>query len=183
MTRDVWLEESYFDWLRSDCFSEPSERREYEGILRVLHEIPFYYTVWSDENRAGDAMTYRQSDFLSTQRDLDTLDQKWLHDWALAAPSVLEVLLGIARRWNSYFEGPIPYYFGHMFTNMGFDRFPGRLLSATSASAVRVKLDDWMSRQFPANGQGTPFPIHHDFDLRTVDIWGQMNAYSAEHFQ
>lgn len=186
MIHDSWLEETYFDWLRSDAFSEASERREYEGVLRVLHDIPFYYTIWSDENRAGDALAFRRSEFLGTQHGLDSLDQHWLHAWAEASPSVLEVLLGIARRWNSYFEGSIPFYFAHMFLAMGFERFPGKVLTKTSANAVRQKCDDWMSHQFQPNGDGSPFPVNHALqiiDMREVDILGQMNAYSAEHFQ
>ena len=186
MSGDLWLEESYFDWLRSECFTLASERRQYEGLLRVLHDIPFYWTIWSDENRAGDALAFRQSDFLGFQRDLDSLDQKWLHAWAQAAPSILEVFLGIARRWNFYFEGEIAYYFGHMFLNMGFDRFPGRTLSTQSADQVRAKCDEWMSHQLPPNGDCGPFPLQQgtfNIDMGQVDILMQMNAYSAEHFQ
>lgn len=186
MRSDHWIEETYFDWLRRDAFSEVSERREYEGILRVLHDIPFYWIIWSDENRAGDALSYRLNDFLSTQHDLDSLDQHWLHDWGEATPSMLEVLLGMARRWNLYFEGSVPYYFGHMFHNMKFDRIPGRSLTSGTQKKVHEMCDCWMSRQFEANGDGSPFPIQHALqvvDMRTVDIWGQMNAYSAEHFQ
>jgi len=186
MTGDAWLVETYFDWLRSDCFSEATERREYEGVLRILHDIPFYWTIWSDENRAGDALAYRQSDFLGTQRDLDGLDQRWLHDWAQATPSVLEVFLGIARRWHAYFEGSVPYYFGHMFVNMQFDRFPGRRMSSSSEDHIRAKCDDWMSHQLPRNGRGGPFPLtegEFNIDMDNVDILMQMNAYSAEHFQ
>jgi hypothetical protein len=188
MSEDVWLVERYFDWLRSECFTDNSERREYEGVLRVLHDIPFYWTIWSDENRAGDAITFRQSDFLGFQGDLDSLDQHWLNAWAQSAPSVLEVLLGMARRWNAYFEGQVAYYFGHMFLNMGFDKFPGRVLSSSAVEQVRAKCDDWMSHQFHPNGQGSPFPLdvrtkRLHVDMRTLDIWGQMNAYSLEHFQ
>ena len=188
MSGDLMLMETYFDWLRSDCFSEASERREYDGILKVLHDIPFYWTIWSDENRAGDALAYRQSDFLGFQRDLDSLDQAWLNQWAQASPSVLEVFLGIARRWHAYFEGSVPYYFGHMFLNMELDQFPGRFLSSSSEEIVRAKLDDWMSRQFEPNGKGSPFPIAlpvdaYHLDMAKIDIWGQMNAYSVEHFQ
>lgn len=186
MTADHWLPEVYYDWLRSDAFSEVSERREYDGILRVLHDTPFFWTIWSDSNRAGDALSYRQNDFLSTQKDLDHLDQQWLHDWAVATPSVLEVLLGMARRWSLYFEGSVPFYFAHMFLNMKFDRFPGRALRPETQQAVKIMCDEWMSRQFEPNGDRSPFPIRHALeivDFREVDIWGQMNAYSAEHFQ
>lgn len=186
MSRDVWLEEAYFDWLKSEAFSETSERREYEGILRVLNDIPFYFTIWLDENRAGDALTHRRTEFIGTQRDLDSLDQNWLHDWAESSPTVLEVLLGMARRWNLYFEGSVPYYFSHMFINMGFERFPGRVLTKQSQNVVREKCDIWLSRQFNPNGDGSPFPVKHALqvvDFTKVDIWSHMNAYSAEHFQ
>jgi hypothetical protein len=186
MTRDVWLEETYFDWLRKDAFSIVSERREYEGVLRTLHDIPFYWTIWQDENRAGDALSYRQYDFLGTQTGLETLDQKYLNAWAHSAPSVLEVMLGCARRWNSYFEGPIPLYFGHMFTNLTLDQYPGRVLNPRKADEVRLIVDNWMSHQFKKDGVGSPFPLRvkgHAADMTLLDIWSQMNAYSAEHFQ
>lgn len=183
---DVWLTETYFDWLRSDCFSDPRERNHYDGCLRLLHEIPFYWTIWSDSDRAGDALAFRQSDFLGFQRDLETMDQHWLQQWAAATPSVLEVLLGICRRWNSYFEGPIPFYFGHLFRNLQMDRYPGRLINTRTKDQIRARTDIWLSRHFEPNGQGSPFPIHEAHriaDMREVPIWGQMNAYSAEHFQ
>ena len=113
------------------------------------------------------------------------MDQRWLEAWAQSTPSVLEVLLGCARRWSFYFEGSPAFYFSHLFKNMRFDRFPGRMLTSHAQEAVRTLCDDWMSRQFQPSGVGSPFPVRTfpDVDYRTVDIWGQMNAYSAEHFQ
>lgn len=188
MIADGLLVETYFDWLRDESFTSRVNRREYEGALRVLHDIPFYWTLWSDENRAGDALAFRQFDFLQQQTDLYDVDPHWLRAWAEASPSVLEVLLGIARRWHLHFEGQIPYYFGHLWRNMEFDRHPGRQLTGDSLDALRIKVDNWMARQFEPNGHGSPFPVNNQvvfdiLDMRTVDIWGQMNAYSAEHFQ
>ena len=188
MSQDGWLVETYFDWLRDESFSSRVNRREYEGGLRVLHDIPFYWTLWSDENRAGDALAFRQYEFLKQQPDLESLDQRWLEAWAMATPSVLEVLMGIARRWSIHFEGSIPYYFGHLWRNMEFDRHPGRHLTGDSLDSIRIKVDNWMSRQFESNGHGSPFPVNNQvvfdiLDMRKIDIWGQMNAYSAEHFQ
>lgn len=186
MTGSPELEEQYFDWLRHDCFTASSERREYEGVLRVLHDIPFYWDIWSDENRAGDAITFRQADFLEMHSDLDHLDQAWLASWAQATPSVLEVLLGCARRWSVYFEGEVAYYFGHMFINLDLEKHPGRHLDVSRSHAIRSRLDDWMNHRYPRNGHGTPFPLKHhrwEVPLSTVDIWMQMNAYSLEHFQ
>jgi hypothetical protein len=188
MTADPWLTETYFTWLTSESFSLASERREYEGVLRELHDIPFYWTMWSDENRAGDALSFRQYEFLNFQHGLEGVDQMWLGNWATATPSVLEVLLGIARRWTYYFGGDVQPYFGHLFRNMEFDRYPGRVLPSAAKERLRNKVDDWLSRQFKPNGHGSPFPVDNMraldiIDMRKVDIWGQMNAYSAEHFQ
>lgn len=186
MTENAWLTETYFDWLARDCFRSNIQRMEYEGVLRVLHDIPFYWTVWSDENRAGDALSYRQSDFLGFQNDLDKMDQHWLHNWAIASPSVLEVLLGIARRWVFYFEGETSVYFMHLFQNLSLNQFPGRTLFSQRQEEVRAICDNWMSRQFQPNGQGSPFPLQQALDvhdMRALDIWSQMNAYSVEHFQ
>lgn len=192
MSQDVWLVEAYFDWLRHDAFSNNTERREYEGVLRILHDIPFYWTNVSDSNRAGDALEFRQYQFLAIQHGIDNLDQHWLNAWAQSAPSVFEVLLSIARRWAVYFEGPVQMYFQHLFHNLGLDRYPGRAIPSAAQEAVRVKMDNWMSRQFAPNGDGSPFPVQQHFavqhalnvvDMRSLDIWGCMNAYSAEHFQ
>ena len=188
MSAELWLTETYFSWLQEDAFSDESERKQYVGVLRTLHDIPFYWTLWSDENRAGDAVSFRNSDFLGFQEGLNKMDQEWLANWSLASPTVLEVLLGIARRWNFYFEGPVPMYFGHLFLNLGLDRFPGRVLPAQAQETVRAKMDEWMSRQFGEDGKGSPFPVNdrlalHVLDMRLLDIWAQMNAYSAEHFQ
>jgi hypothetical protein len=184
---DSVLVESYFNWLRSEAFSAPSERREYEGVLRELHDIPFYWVIVSDDNRAGDAMTFRQYEFLEFYDGRDDMDQQLLGMWATAAPSVLEVLLGIARRWAFYFGGTVELFFAPLFHNMTFDRYPGRVLSSGSKEAIRDLCDTWMSRQFQANGIGSPFPLNPGLrrtpDMRRMDIWSQMNAYSAEHFQ
>lgn len=188
MTADLLLVEMYFDWLREEAFTAKVNRKTYEGVLRCLNDIPFYWTIWSDENRAGDALSFRQHEFINTQNDLDGVDQHWLYNWAVSAPSVLEVLLGCARRYVSYFGGEVPYYFGHMFRNMELDRFPGRVLDGTHQETVRAKVDVWLSHQFEPNGHGSPFfcPRYRQFgigDLRQADIWQQMNAYSLEHFQ
>ena len=185
---DTHLVESYFGWLKADCFTRVGEQRQYEGVLRLLHDIPFYWTIWSDENRAGDARSFRQYEFLEEFPGTEDMDQVLLGQWATAAPSVLEVMLGIARRWSYFFDGPnVAFYFGHMFTNMGFNQVTGRTLGPEAQQAVRNVVDVWLSRQFYPNGIGSPFPLNDGFnptpDMRRVEIWGQMNAYSAEHFQ
>ncbi len=181
------LNENYYQWLCADAY-QPIAVRDWEGVTRVLHDVPFYWTMWLDENRAGDALSFRQSDFLSfyDQTELQHMDQFWLGNWATAAPSVFEVLLGMARRWSFFYEQPANYYYALMFRNLGLHYYPGTHLPEKARDEIRQVLDNWMSRQFKPNGKGSPFPVTEAldvFDMRTLDIWGQMNAYSAEHFQ
>jgi hypothetical protein len=184
---DTWLTEEYFRFLKQETFFAETDRREFEGVLRVLHDIPFIWLIHSDDNRVGDAISYRQSEFLDSV-DTRGMDKVALGQWATASPSVLEVMLGIAHRWCFYFgEGSVAHYFGHLFRNMGFDQFPGRALHQAQQAEVRRRTDVWLTRQFYPNGIGSPFPLNQGFgnvnDQRSVDIWAQMNAYSAEHFQ
>ncbi len=185
---DQLITESYFNWLKSDTFVLASERRNYEGVLRLLHDIPFTWLLHPDDNRSGDAVTFRQYEFLDQLQLPPDVDMVLLGQWATASPSVLEVLLGCARRWNYYFGGPsVSFFFQHMFNNMGFNDYPGRHLEVGQQRVVRQRIDIWLTRQFHPDGVGSPWPLvgvwrQYD-DQRNADIWGQMNAYSAEHFQ
>lgn len=180
---DTWLTEEYFRFLKSETFLLPAHQKEYDGVLRVLHDIPFYWLIHSDDNRVGDALAYRQSEFLD---GIDTrqMDQVALGQWAMSSPSVLEVMLGMAHRWCFYFGGPsVAYYFTKMFQNMGFASVDP-ILSPRTQEVIRAMVDRWLSRQFHENGVGSPFPLNAPHvDQRRVDMWAQMNAYSAEHFQ
>ena len=180
---DSWLVEEYFRFLKQETFLLPTHQKEYEPVLRVLHDIPFYWLIHSDDNRVGDALAYRQSEFLD---NIDTrqMDRVVLGQWAMSSPSVLETMLGMAHRWCFYFGGPsVAYYFTEMFTNLGLapltnGHFPGY------QDQVRHVVDVWLSRNFNENGVGSPFPLNAPHvDQRNVDMWAQMNAYSAEHFQ
>ena len=180
------LPEVYYRWLVSDCM-DADTLSQYDGVLRELHDIPFYWVKWSDENRSGDALAFRQYEFMHFAEDLDRLDPVDLGNWAMAAPSVLEVLVGIARRWHCYFdELELHVFFHHLFVNLGLHVYPGVKLAAGTREVIREKIDNWLSYNFPPDGAGTPFPVRDalpTLDLRKTDIFGQMNAYSAEHFQ
>lgn len=179
---DSWLTEEYFRFLKQETFLLPAHQKDYEPVLRCLHDIPFYWLIHSDDNRVGDALAYRQSEFLDNV-DTRQMDKVALGQWAMSSPSVLEVMLGMAHRWCFYFGGPsVAYYFTRMFNNMGFGAFHGRTVE--DQHQLRWLVDRWLSRTFDENGVGSPFPLNAPHsDQRQVDMWAQMNAYSAEHFQ
>lgn len=180
---DSWLTEEYFRFLKQETFLLPAHQKDYEPVLRCLHDIPFYWLIHSDDNRVGDALAYRQSEFLDNV-DTRQMDKVALGQWAMSSPSVLEVMLGMAHRWCFYFGGPsVAYYFTKMFENMGFAAFTSSIFPGYQEQ-VRHMVDIWLSRNFAENGSGSPFPLNAPHvDQRHVDMWAQMNAYSAEHFQ
>ena len=174
----------YFGWLMDQAFASITEKEMYEGVCRVLYDIPYYWIMVLDENRAEDASGYRRFERHQLDQEKHNVDAWWLDQWENAAPSVFEVLVGIAERWSSYFDHHTTSYFfsRHLFRNMGFHQFRGGL-RATEAESVRLLIDNWLSRQIETNGDGSPFPLNHnDVDMRTIDIWGQMNAYAGQNF-
>lgn len=183
---DVWFTELYFSVLSEEAYADPQTRREYEGLLRVLHDIPFTWYIWQDEDRAGDALSYRHYDFLSTQGGVEGFaDTNSVHAWLMASPSVLEVLLAICRRWSTFYERPTSSYFGLLIHNLGLGRELGFApLPITRQTRIRRIIDIWVSRQFDIDGRGSPFPlevISPDINMTTMDIWSQMNLYAAQH--
>lgn len=185
---DTFIAEEYFNWLKSETFLLKGEQREYEGVLRLLHDIPFVWIIHSDDNRAGDAITFRQYEFLDMLVIPNDVNQVALGQWATAAPSVLEVLLACARRWVYYYgDQSVPFYFGHMFRGLDLNLYVGRQLNTHQQQDIRQIIDIWLNRQFQPNGVGSPWPLQGNWtryeDQTRIDMWGQMNAYSVEHFQ
>jgi hypothetical protein len=157
----------------------------YGGVLRVLFDIPFYWTIVRDDDRAGDASVYRRYEAWQLESEPNTVNPEWLANWVQSTPSVLEVLVGIAERWSQFFEKPVPYYFNHLYRNMGFHMYRGAHLRPSEEEAVRWTVDNWLNRRIEYNGEGSPFPIRANrgtIDMRLIPIWEQMNAYSRQHF-
>lgn len=175
----------YFGWLMEMAFASTTEREMYTGVCRLLYDIPFTWENELDENRAEDASGYRRYERHQVDQEKHNIEARWLDQWERSTPSVLEVLIGIAERWAVYFDSQLPsYYFSrHLFRNMGFHQFRGDL-RVSEKEAVLWLVYVWLSRRIEPNGVGSPFPVNQpNVDMRTIDIWSQMNAYSFENFQ
>lgn len=174
----------YYSGLVQQAFATKQRQAMYEGVLRVLYDIPFYSTFPLDENRAGDASVYRQYERYMQDKKAHGIPSEWLDAWENATPSVLEVLIAISERWSQTFLQPVPFYFNHLFRNLGCHNFRGANLRPSEVEAIRWTVDNWLNRQIERNGDGSPFPVKSkDVDMRMLDIWKQMNAYSYENFQ
>lgn len=175
----------YFTWLIEQAFRTKQKRSLHLGACRVLFDIPFYWTMELDADRAGDASVFRRYERHMLDQEKHNISAEWLDQWENAAPSVLEVFVGISERWYQFFEQPTQAYFIHLFYNMGFHIYRGEQLRPAQREAIVWTVDNWLARQIDRNGEGSPFPLKVNkfrVDMRTTDIWGQMNAYSHEHF-
>lgn len=176
----------YFHWLKQQAFATRQRQDLYSGVMETLYDIPFYWDMDLDGDRAADATAYRKYERYVLDQEPHSLSKDWLDRWEQATPSVLEVLVAIAERWSQYYDKPIPFFFNHLFRNMGLQQFRGLKLRHTEEEAIRWAMDNWMNRQIERNGEGSPFPIrwrHDSVDMRELDIWSQMSAYSRDHFQ
>lgn len=120
------------------------------------------------------------------EQEQHNIPSEFLDQWENSAPSVLEVFVGICERWYQFYEQPTQAYFAHLFHNMGFHIYRGENLRQSQIEAISWTVENWMARRIERNGEGSPFPLKQNrfkIDMRTTDIWGQMNAYSLEHFE
>jgi hypothetical protein len=178
--------ENYYRWVVDQAFEGAPYKRMYDGVLRMMFNTPFYWTIMGDSNRAGDASVFRHYERGQVRGRKHGLNTDWLDMWENSAPSVLEVLVGICERWHQFYEFQTQWYFWQLFHNLGLNVFSSGGTTEWHETKIRQILDRWMSRQFGPNGEGSPFPVppnKYGIDMRITDIWGQMNVYAREHFE
>lgn len=175
MTRDTTINK-YFEWLFGlVCGKRFSKHISYEKLLMRLHDTNFTYSIPMDENRAEDGvdLRYRFGD------EEDCIEEVELY---LTGPcSVLEMMIALAVRCEEHimddsdFGNRTSQWFWGMITNLGLgsmtdDRFDRDFVDET--------IDIFLNREYEPNGEGGLFTIKDcRYDLRTIDIWYQLNWY------
>ena len=176
MVRDDVLNE-YFDWM---CQLVSDKQyigdRSYRKLLSKLHNIPFTYTIDMDGNRAADGIDLRYR-FGYERNYEDYIIASFLDDKPC---SVLEMIVALALRCETIMEDPdygdrTGEWFWGMIESLGLE-------SMDDTSFKRDYVDDvidiFLSRDYVRDGRGGLFTIKHPKrDLRTVEIWYQMNWY------
>lgn len=164
------LEEIYFNWLCAKV-TEPYDTTYYP-LLLVLHRKPFVWTILGDRNRAADGCELR-TDFL--RETGFSKDQEWF-DYPC---SVLEALIGIARRANFQTDIPVMDWFWRLIENLGLSEY--RRVSRRDEEAIQNVLDAFVWRNYDPNGRGGLFPLMSTTnDQRKVEIWYQFAEYVQE---
>jgi hypothetical protein len=168
-------DEEYLTWLYGKVASVHlrSRQRSYWTLFRQLYKKEFVWNHPRDENRAHDAVALR-GDFMD-EEDWGYMDREWFD----APPSVLEVLVAIARRLSVEVDGEPRQWFWEMMHNLGLESFNDA--SQYPPKEVEVILDTLVRRKYTRDGRGGLFPLRHaDRDQRQVELWYQLQSYLIE---
>lgn len=176
MVRDDVLNE-YFDWM---CQLVSDKQyigdRSYSKLLSKLHNIPFTYTIDMDGNRAADGIDLRYR-FGYERNYEDYIIASFLDDKPC---SVLEMIVALALRCETIMEDPdygdrTGEWFWGMIESLGLESMDDTSFNRDYVDDV---IDIFLSRDYRRDGRGGLFTIKHPKrDLRTVEIWYQMNWY------
>ena len=169
MRIEEFVNNDYFEWLFNLVHGI-----HYRRLLIELHSIEFRYSIRMDENRADDGvrLRYRYAMQKGCEEYVDQLN---------GPCSVLEMMVALAIRCEEDIMDDPSYgdrtgqWFWHMIVNLGLgsmtdDRFDKRY--------VRERIDIFLDREYEPNGKGGLVTIKNcKHDLRTVEIWYQLNLY------
>ena len=169
MRIEEFVNNDYFEWLYNLVHGI-----HYRRLLIELHSIEFRYSIRMDANRADDGVRLRYR--YATQKGCEEYV-----DYLNGPCSVLEMMVALAIRCEEDIMDDPSYgdrtgqWFWHMIVNLGLgsmtdDRFDKRY--------VRERIDIFLDREYEPNGKGGLVTIKNcKHDLRTVEIWYQLNLY------
>lgn len=169
----------YFEWLVEYVYKNRRMRpAPYMKLFTRLHEREFYFSIPMDDNRAadGESLRYRYAIFNGYEESYKTIVRY------LDGPcSILEMMVALALRCEETIMDDPKYgdrteqWFWTMITSLGL----GRMIDTRFDIAyVDEKLDTFLNHEYEPDGHGGLFTVRNcDRDLRTMEIWQQLNYY------
>ncbi len=151
----------------------------YYCLIKALYRKEFYWTNDMDENRSDEGKALR--DIFAEDCGLDEVP-----DEINGACSVLEMMIGLAKRWNGEVsltedEDRSDEYFWQMVTNLGLE---GCTDDKFDPEMVREKLDILLDRDYPENGKGSLFPLERSKESqKDIELWYQLQNYLIENYE
>lgn len=174
----AFLDERYSDWLYDQVFPSrvKNPMQNYRGLAHILFTKEFVWLVPNDDNRVEDGKALRY-EFLDDEELAVPREEDY---WLDLGCSVLEVLVGLARRLEFLSGKDTHYWFVEMIGNLGLKEYHDAAPDIPEHEIIQI-LDDLIWRQYSHTGRGGLFPLRHpERDQREVEIWYQLNAYLLE---
>lgn len=169
----------YFDWLCRKVKIEPG-RMNYITMAKELHKALYRPGENNlDGNRAMDGLQLRV-DFMNNHGQLGTSTNR-------KACTMFEFLIALARRMAFLMgneENPhrTAHFFWIMIKNIGLDKLnDNRYPFLHGDFRIQDAVDRVLFRTYDPDGKGGLFPLKHPpCDMRTVEIWYQMQLWLTE---
>ncbi|UQS94734.1 hypothetical protein SEA_ZEINA_60 [Arthrobacter phage Zeina] len=171
------LDHLYFEWLYKQVASirNQNPRRSYWNLMKYLYDMPFVWELRNDEHRAEDGKKLRH-EFIE-KCDIQDVEVNWLQ----LECSVLEMLIGLARRASFESQGEPLEWFWQMLENLGLRDYSDAVWNDMVAEDVEDTMFRVMNRTYEANGDGGLFPLENATDdQRAAELWKQMSCYIIE---
>ena len=172
------LQEAYFQWMTEMIFPNHNDRYQYGHLLDALNASMFHFSIPMDENRMRDGIDLRYRFAYEKGYSNDMVSAALNHNRSC---SMLEMMVALALKGDErilydYETGGKAYYIfsimldslqlSHM-TNDNFD-----------SDYVNYVIDRLLNHEYDYNGNGGLFTVENPRrDMRSVDIWYQMNWY------
>jgi hypothetical protein len=173
---DVLLDDSYLTWLYSQIGSVKLRNRSksHWSLARQLFKKEFVWFIPNDDNRVEDGRDLR---FEFLEANGLTADEEWLS----MGCSMLELLIGMARRLTFEMEGEPRVWFWHMIEMLDLFQYNDRVYDAQAEDKIDEALNRVIFRTYEADGRGGLFPLRRPpTDQREVELWYQASAYLLE---
>ena len=173
------IRDEYFNWLFDlVCEGRFSSQISYSKLLARLHDTRFKPKLSKDRNRADDGVNMRRRFILEKgyEKSYDLVIED------LAGPcSVLEMMIALAIRCEEDISDDpsvgdrIGQWFWNMVSSLGLGSMYDSRFDIRYVDDVITRFH---RREYEPNGRGGLFTVPNcSRDLRTVEIWYQLNWY------
>lgn len=149
-----------------------AERVDNFLLLSCLNNIEFYFLMPDDKNRAEDAFDIRE-DYISEHGDIEEIP---------STPTVLEVLLGLAKHATVMDYDPAWKWLSLFIRNLGFEGINDSNWNENTEAFVKKTIRKWLDRQFSKDGVGSPFRGNGTYDVARTSMWYSLQWYLSNEF-
>lgn len=167
--------DAYFEWLVDQTGCET-----HRELLMLLFHIPFSASIPMDENRADDGLYFRTLYGERSDTDIDHLDGRC---------SMLELLMALADRLDgltSYDHDPA-YWFVYFLKQLEIYKYDDVTFNDDpylAGLAIEHRIDIMMDHRYQYDGKGGGLFVMKNppYDLRTIELWWQMQYWLVENY-
>jgi len=172
------LDDLYLEWLYRNFVGSVTNRNpnsSHWGLTKQLYRTRYIWVVHDDKHRGEDGKELRR-EFIECC-DIEDVEINWLQ----IECSVLEMLIGLARRAAFETNEEPGDWLWRFLTNLGLQSYNDRIYTADVKGEIDAIVQRWLTRSYDTNGAGGLFPLKHARQDQTrIKMWYQLQAYLLE---